>query len=68
LWLRKRVYILVRFLFCRARDLKEPATWSGHQPIEFRLAPPGQQFEAILQKMTPFNQPTGELIKDVASG
>jgi hypothetical protein len=48
-------------------DLKKPASWPEHQPIVFRLAPPGQQFEAILQEVTPFNQPTGELVKDVAS-
>jgi len=35
--------------------LKEPASWRGHKPIEFRLALPGQRFEAILQKVTPFN-------------
>jgi len=38
----------------------------GHQPVEFRPFPPGQPVGAILQKVTPFNQPTGELIKDVS--
>jgi len=52
---RKRVYILVRLRFVSYPDLKQPASWPGHKPVEFRLSPPGQQFEAILQKVTPFN-------------
>ena len=48
--------------------LKEPASQPGHQPIEFRLLPAGHPLKAILQKVTPFDQPTGEPIKDVASG
>jgi len=46
--------------------LKEPASWVEHEPVEIRLAQPGQRLEAILHKVTPFNQPTGELVKDVA--
>jgi len=51
----QRVYILVRLRFVSYPDLKQPASWPGHKPVEFRLSPPGQQFEAILQKVTPFN-------------
>ena len=65
---RERVYILVRFWFLSCAGLKEPATWPEHQPVEFRPLPAGHPLGAILQKVTPFNQPTGELIKDVASG
>jgi hypothetical protein len=46
--------------------LKEPASQPGHQPIRFRPSPPGQQLGAILSKVTPFNGPTGEPVKDVA--
>ena len=53
--------------FCRAPTRKNLQPWPGHQPVEFCLSSPGQQFEAILQKVTPFNQPTGELTKDVAA-
>jgi len=35
--------------------LKEPASQPGHQPIRYRPSPPGQQFGAILSKVTPFN-------------
>ncbi len=52
--------------FFSCPDLKEPASWPGHQPIGFRLAPLGRQFEAILHKVTPFNSPTGERVKDVS--
>jgi hypothetical protein len=38
----------------------------GHEPVKFRFASPGQQVEAILPKVTFFNQPTVELIKNVA--
>jgi hypothetical protein len=55
-------------LFFSCPVLKKPASWPEHQPIKFRLAPPGRQFEAILHKVTPFNRPTGESVKDVASG
>ena len=34
--------------FFSCPDLKKPASWPEHQPIEFRLALPGQRFEAIL--------------------
>ena len=46
--------------------LKEPASQPGHQPIEYRPSPPGQQLGAILSKVTPFNGSTGEPVKDVA--
>ena len=36
-------------------DLKEPASWPEHKPVGVHLAPPGQPFEAILHKVTPFN-------------
>ena len=62
----RRIYILVRFLFVSCPGPKAPATWPEHQPIEFHPPPPGQPQQAILQKVTPFNQPTGELTKDVA--
>jgi len=42
-------------ILSRAPCLKEPASQQGHQPIEFRLALPGQWVEAILQKVTFFN-------------
>jgi hypothetical protein len=58
--------MLVRFLFVSCPGPKAPATRSEHQPVKFYSPPPGQPRQAILQKVTPFNQPTGELIKDVA--
>lgn len=50
----------------RAPGLKEPASEPEHQPVEFRPALPGQPCGAILHKVTPFNWPTGELVKDVS--
>ncbi len=41
--------------FFSCPDLKKPASWPEHQPIEFRPAPPGQLCGTILQKVTPFN-------------
>ena len=38
----------------------------GHEPVKFRLSSPGQQIEAILPKVSFFNSPTGERIKNVA--
>ena len=51
---------------CLVLQPKESASQMEHQPVVFRLALPGQRFETILQKVTPFNQPTGELVKDVS--
>jgi len=40
---------------CLVPRPKATCKLAGAQAVEFRLSPPGQQFEAILQKVTPFN-------------
>ena len=59
---RESTYLSGSNLLCSG--LRNPRAKPEHEPVEFRLAPPGQQFEAILSKVTPFNYPTGELVKD----
>ena len=51
---------------CYAPTFRTCEAKSGHEPVKFRLASPGQQFETILPEVSSFNQPTGELIKNVA--
>ena len=53
-------------ILSRDRGLKEPTSQPDHQPVEFCPAPPGQPCGTILQKVTLFNQPTGELVKNVS--
>ena len=53
-------------ILSRALCLKESASQQEHQPVEFGPARPGQSCGTILQKVTPFDRPTGESAKDVS--